>query len=55
MDLLQAWVEKGTDFLMSFLLIVILVGTGIDIRIVSDLYRYGGSDRAAVWFLEISV
>ena len=29
MDLLQAWVEKGTDFLMSFLLIVILVGTGI--------------------------
>ena len=29
MDLLQALVEKGTDFLMSFLLIVILVGTGI--------------------------
>ena len=29
MDLLQAWVEKGPDFLMSFLLIVILVGTGI--------------------------
>ena len=29
MDLLQALVEKGTDFLMSFLLIVVLVGTGI--------------------------
>ena len=38
MDLLQAWVEKGTDFLMSFLLIVILVGTGIYYTNPSPIY-----------------
>ena len=55
MDLLQAWVEKGTDFLMSFLLIVILVGTGIyyTIRLrFIQIRRFGQGCRL---FLEISV